>query len=677
MLAMDATSPPVAESAPPALPLRRPTARPFTAIAAALNPRRLGLAAKMALWAVLIGLPVVVVLSVVLYRGAVDILIERDQQALSYSAGLAASRITLRFDTAERDVGFLIHTPTLLGLQRAAGNDGVDPVDGSTAAALRDRAAVLFTALLTARTTYVTASLVGPTGHELVRVDRAPDGTVTRTAEDALSTDTRRSYFIDAANLQPGRVYASAFYLERAGDVPVVPHRPVVNVSEPIFDSAGAFTGTIVLTVELNSLFDSVTRTVGPAAAAILATSAGDYLLSPEEGRAFAFEGGASRRLQDDYPAMAGLVGGGDTEFTGTVATPSGSLFAYARRVAYDPADPASYLVLATVRAGADGGRIASLRWMTVLLAAALLLGGAAVAFLLARLIARPLRALTAVADDIAVGRRDVDLAPFAGRGDETGALARAMRVMATEIAERQDKLQAQTDELTRSNQELAQFAYVASHDLQEPLRMVGSYLELLSRRYEGQLDDEAQEFIGFAVDGATRMKRLINDLLGYSRAGSTPLKIETVEARKLVDIVLGSLTLQIEDTKADIRIGALPKVRVDPIQYGRVFQNLIENAIKYRAEGRRPVIAVEAVRTDDGWRFSVADNGIGIDPIFKDKVFEIFKRLHGRERYSGTGIGLAVTKLVVERHGGRVWVEPNPGGGSVFSFTLPDGKPA
>lgn len=206
---------------------------------------------------------------------------------------------------------------------------------------------------------------------------------------------------------------------------------------------------------------------------------------------------------------------------------------------------------------------------------------------------------------------------------------------------------------------------------------MVGSYLELLSRRYEGKLDDEAQEFIGFAVDGATRMKRLINDLLGYSRAGNSPLRREVVNSRELVETVVASLALQIEDTGAEVRVGGLPKVRVDAVQFGRVFQNLIENAIKYRAPDTRPVIEVAAARKDGVWRFSVSDNGIGIDPVFKDKIFEIFKRLHGRERYSGTGIGLAVTKLVVERHGGRIWVEPRAGGGSIFYFTLPDTESA
>ncbi len=201
---------------------------------------------------------------------------------------------------------------------------------------------------------------------------------------------------------------------------------------------------------------------------------------------------------------------------------------------------------------------------------------------------------------------------------------------------------------------------------------MVGSYLELLSRRYEGKLDDEAQEFIGFAVDGATRMKRLINDLLGYSRAGNAPMKLETVEAGDLVATVLAQLALHVSETGAEVEVGPLPKVRVDPVQFSRVFQNLIENALKYRSDAK-PVIRIGARSVDGDARFSVADNGIGIDPVFKDKIFEIFKRLHGRDRYSGTGIGLAVSKLVVERHGGRIWVEPAPGGVSIFYFTLPE----
>ena len=231
--------------------------------------------------------------------------------------------------------------------------------------------------------------------------------------------------------------------------------------------------------------------------------------------------------------------------------------------------------------------------------------------------------------------------------------------------------------ELARSNAELAQFAYVASHDLQEPLRMVASYLELISRRYQDKLDDEAKEFIAFAVDGATRMKRLIHDLLAYSRAGSSPLNIELTDTGDVVRSVLATLALAIDETRAIVEVGPLPRLRVDPLQLGRLFQNLIENAVKYRSADA-PVIHVSATRTAGFWRFAVVDNGIGVDPRFRDKVFEIFKRLHSRDKYSGTGIGLAVSKLVVERHGGRIWVESGPDGvGSTFCFTIPDGEAA
>lgn len=203
---------------------------------------------------------------------------------------------------------------------------------------------------------------------------------------------------------------------------------------------------------------------------------------------------------------------------------------------------------------------------------------------------------------------------------------------------------------------------------------MVSSYLELLSRRYKGKLDQEADEFIGFAVDGATRMKRLINDLLGYSRAGNTPLKWQRVDVAKALGAVRASLAARLDETGGSIDVGPMPTVTGDASQLERVFQNLIDNALKYNASGK-PRIRVSAASTEAGWKFAVADNGIGIDVRFKDQIFEIFKRLHGRDQYSGTGIGLAVTKLVVERHGGQIWVEPGTEGGSVFYFTIPEAR--
>jgi light-regulated signal transduction histidine kinase (bacteriophytochrome) len=232
-------------------------------------------------------------------------------------------------------------------------------------------------------------------------------------------------------------------------------------------------------------------------------------------------------------------------------------------------------------------------------------------------------------------------------------------------------QLREQSTRLLASNEELEQFAFVASHDLQEPLRMVASYLNLLEKRYHDKLDEKSKKYIGFAIDGAKRMRSLILDLLEFSRVGKLEDAKENVDVNELIQEIRSLLAKQIKEKHASIHCLDLPVVYAQKTPLLMVFQNLVSNAMKYTGEGVRADIHISATSFDDHWQFVVKDNGIGIDPEFFDKIFIIFQRLHNRDHYSGTGIGLAVTKKIIEKRGGKIWVESKEGNGSTFFFTV------
>jgi len=234
-----------------------------------------------------------------------------------------------------------------------------------------------------------------------------------------------------------------------------------------------------------------------------------------------------------------------------------------------------------------------------------------------------------------------------------------------------EEDLAKKVDELARSNADLEQFAYVASHDLQEPLRMVTAYTQLLGERYKGRLDENADKFIGYASEGATRMQVLIQDLLAFSRVGRKETAYTSVDCNAVMEEVRQTLTSTIEESSAVVTSANLPSVWADRTQMAQVFQNLIGNGIKFRGK-EPPVISVLAEKTEQHWLFSVSDNGIGIAPEYTENVFVVFQRLHARSEYPGNGIGLAICKKIVERYGGKIWVESQPGSGSSFKFTMP-----
>ncbi|MCY0950531.1 sensor histidine kinase [Streptomyces sp. H27-S2] len=287
-----------------------------------------------------------------------------------------------------------------------------------------------------------------------------------------------------------------------------------------------------------------------------------------------------------------------------------------------------------------------------------------------------PLEQLGADARAIAGGDFDHPITPT-GPADLrhlSGEIDFMRRRLVRELAfaeETRQRLDAQAADLQRSNAELEQFAYVASHDLQEPLRKVSSFTQLLQRRYGGQLDAKADQYIDFAVDGANRMQTLINDLLDFSRVGRVHHDHQDVDLDKVLKRTLSSLDVSIEESGAVITSDPLPAISADPTQMGMLWQNLIGNAVKFRRPGRAPEIHVTAAREGDLWRFTVTDNGIGIAPEYAAKVFVIFQRLHTKDAYSGSGIGLAMCKKIVEFQGGTISIDPDYREGARISFTL------
>ncbi|THA77406.1 HAMP domain-containing protein [Streptomyces sp. A0642] len=301
-----------------------------------------------------------------------------------------------------------------------------------------------------------------------------------------------------------------------------------------------------------------------------------------------------------------------------------------------------------------------------------------ALSLLLHRVVGRPLNALAEASRQVRAGtfRRRIEV-----RGpSDVRAVAAAVEDMRCRLVEeldasqgREDLLAQQTEELRRSNSELEQFAYVASHDLQEPLRKVASFCQLLDKRYGTELDARGKQYIDFAVDGAKRMQVLINDLLTFSRVGRVHDSWRAVDLGHALDRSLANLALVIEEAGATVvRADPLPEVNGDATTLAMIWQNLIGNAVKFRRPDEPCVVTVGCVREEDVWHFTVTDNGIGIAPEFADKVFVIFQRLHARDEYDGTGIGLALCRKIIEFHGGRIWLDPEPRQGARIHFCLP-----
>lgn len=446
--------------------------------------------------------------------------------------------------------------------------------------------------------------------------------------------------------------------------------RPVLQFAMAIHGPHGEFAGVAGAVVEPNRIFAALARAG--------AGTTGDIYLVDERGRAVAHRDPRLARAFSDLssvpPVAALLADPGPSGAVKYTARGSEELAAYARVpglgwgvIVERPASTA----LAVARAGRESSFLLHISAMVLVALAGTIAAGA---------LARPLEALAREAGKLGEGVAPAPLprstVPEIAR--LSAAFEEMHRRLAARTAEREraeEALRGHSQELARSNAELEEFAYVASHDLQEPLRIVRSYLQLLEKRYAHQLDRDADQFIAYAVDGVTRMQQLISDLLAYSRVGTSGGAFSPTDCGAVLNDALGDLQVAMEESHAVVTRDPLPTVTVDGSQLRQVFQNLIANAIKFR-NSARPQVHVSAERDGGGWVFLVRDNGIGIAPQYADRIFVIFQRLHARDEYPGTGIGLAICKKIVERHGGRIWVESQPGRGTTFRFTIPDGAP-
>src|SRR2546425_815798 len=356
---------------------------------------------------------------------------------------------------------------------------------------------------------------------------------------------------------------------------------------------------------------------------------------------------------------------------------PDGYRFERGLLIGFQPVEEAGSQRLGTLYLASDLGVVYDTFRLSGVIGLAVMAVALVAAYLLSRVLQRrisqPILALAETARAVST-RQDYSVrAPKLGE-DELGLLTDAFNQMLGRIEEQNRDLRKLITELERSNKELEQFAYVASHDLQEPLRMVSSYTQLLERRYGDKLDDKGRTFIAYAVDGATRMQRLINDLLEFSRVSTRGKPMQPVDVNRVLGAVRANLSVAIREADALVTSDELPTVVADETQLVQLLQNLVGNAIKFRG-GERPHVHVSAQPAATECVFAVRDNGIGIAPEYFERIFVIFQRLHARGEYPGTGIGLAVCRRIVERHGGRIWVESAPGQGSTFYFALPTGN--
>jgi len=457
--------------------------------------------------------------------------------------------------------------------------------------------------------------------------------------------------------VRTGTFYAASF-------APAPDGRPVMVIACPALGWDGAVKAVVAASLTLDALARAVAAAPPPPGGVVGVVDGMGRLLA-----AFPDPNGQVGENVSPSPLTQAVLA--RPQGSAEAAGPDGvvRLVGFTRLQPETAGSPTVYVGIPLREAYAQAQKL--LRDQMVWLAAVGLIGLGVAWILGTRLLVAPITALVEAAE--AIGRGE-----FATRTGETGhalelkRLGRAFNRMAEGLEERERGLAQKTAELENSNKDLEQFAYVASHDLQEPLRKITSFADLLAKRYAGQLDETGQRYVDYMVDGARRMSQLITHLLTYSRLGTRGKAFAPLPVGEALTVALENLQMALEETGATVTRGDLPVAVADAAQLAQLFQNLVGNALKYRGQDA-PMISVSASRGENAWTVAVADNGIGIAPQHHERVFRMFQRLHTTKEHPGVGIGLSFCKRIVERHGGRIWVESEEGRGSTFFFTLPD----
>jgi signal transduction histidine kinase len=475
-------------------------------------------------------------------------------------------------------------------------------------------------------------------------------------------------------------VYFSDVYFDSAED-----KRYEMLIAAPSYDFSGVFTGTIVFEVDMSPMYKLIQDNTGLG-------RTGEVLVGRETGNRVEI---LNPLRHDPKAALTrktaiGDVSGYPIQQAVQGKTGSGMAIDYRGKqviAAWKYIPSMKWGLVAKIDAREAFADVTNLRDLVLMILVIVFALSGVMAFSMAQSISRPIKRLTEGAAAIGSGNLDLKLA--INQKDEIGRLSRSFEKMTRDlksITASRDELNKEIDirkkaetallktaeDLARSNKDLEQFAYVASHDLQEPLRAVAGFMGLLKKQFGDAMNETAKEYMDFAVEGAERMQRLIDDLLAYSRVGTKGRKFAMFPMKESFDDAMKNLKIAIDEANAVVTRGDMPEIYGDASQMTQMLQNLIGNAIKFHGPNR-PEINVIALRKDGHWQISVADNGIGIEPQYFERIFLIFQRLHGRTQYKGTGIGLAVCKRIVERHGGKIWVESKPNEGTVFYFTIPD----